>query len=202
MVSSKKKRFQRELGDRPYLKLFVISVEGSRTEPLYFNIFKKNENFLIRLRCLDGTSGSDPSKVLRRIKEYLKNNRLKSSDEAWVVVDKDQWSKEQLDLLHKWSLSRPNYGFSLTNPMFEFWILLHFEDGNGIGSPQILLERLRRHIPNYQKEINPDQFSPEMINLAIERAKKKDNPPCKGWPCTPFTTTVYRLVEKMTQSRH
>ena len=67
---------------------------------------------------------------------------LKKSDEAWLVVDKDQWTDEQLSQLHQWSLKAKNYGFALSNPKFEFWLLLHFEDGSGVSSSQICSQKL------------------------------------------------------------
>lgn len=59
--------------------------------------------------------------------DHLESEGLKSSDEAWLVVDKDQWTEEQLRQLHQWSLQQANYGFALSNPKFEYWLLLHFE---------------------------------------------------------------------------
>ena len=44
-MSRKIRTFQRPLGERKYKKLFVISVEGSKTEPLYFAILNKQTNF-------------------------------------------------------------------------------------------------------------------------------------------------------------
>ena len=38
--------------------------------------------------------------------DHLEGEALKSSDEAWLVVDKDQWTEEQLTQLHQWSLQR------------------------------------------------------------------------------------------------
>ena len=64
--------------------------------------------------------------------DHLESEGLKPSDEAWLVVDKDQWTDEQLTQLHQWSLQQENYGFALSNPKFEYWLLLHFEDGTGI----------------------------------------------------------------------
>jgi hypothetical protein len=75
--------------------------------------------------------------------EYLRQESLKKSDEAWLVVDKDQWSNEQLEQLLRWAQGSDNYGFALSNPKFEYWLLLHFEDGEGISSSRACLERLK-----------------------------------------------------------
>ena len=106
-MPSKRRRFQRPLGERRYRKLFVISVEGDKTEPQYFTIFN-NQNSVIRVNCLKGKHSS-PRHVLDRMKQYLRSQSLRSSDEAWLVVDKDQWINDQLALLHTWSQQAFNY---------------------------------------------------------------------------------------------
>ncbi len=44
---------------------------------------------------------------------------------------KDEWTDDQLSQLNEWAQGADNYGFALSNPKFEFWLLLHFEDGSG-----------------------------------------------------------------------
>ncbi|HEV2523771.1 MAG TPA: RloB family protein, partial [Gammaproteobacteria bacterium] len=122
---------------------------------------------------------------------------LKETDEAWLVVDMDQWSIEQIGQLFAWSQLKENYGLALSNPMFEFWLLLHFEDGNKVTSANECSERLKRHLPEYKKGIDIRKFTVEAIHNAIRRAKQRDNPPCTDWPKTMGVTTVYRLVEKL-----
>lgn len=60
------------------------------------------------------------------MKDHLRQEDLLPSDKAWLVVDKDQWTDEQLNQLHSWSLDKDNYGFALSNPKFEYWLLLPF----------------------------------------------------------------------------
>jgi hypothetical protein len=62
--------------------------------------------------------------------KYLKEQRLLKTDEAWLAVDKDIWIDSQLQELHQWPQEAQNHGFALSNPSFEYWLLLHFEDGN------------------------------------------------------------------------
>jgi hypothetical protein len=196
MMPPKRRRFERPLGERRYRKLFVIAVEGAKTEPQYFSIFN-NQQSVVKVNCLKGTHHSSPPEVLRRIEEYLRRESLKKSDEAWLVVDKDQWTDEQLAQLLNWSLKHENYGFALSNPKFEYWLLLHFEDGNGIATSRNCSERLMRLLPGYDKEIDPRKITSEMITDAIRRAKQRDNPPCVDWPRNIGGTTVYRLVENI-----
>ena len=119
------------------------------------------------------------------------------SDEAWLVVGKDNWKDEQLERLHAWAQSHKNYGFALSNPKFEYWLLLHFEDGIGISSSIECSERLKRYLPGYDKGIDVRKISRSQIDMAVERARQRDNPPCCDWPRNPGVTTVYRLVESI-----
>lgn len=42
----KRRKFSRPLGERRYRKLFVLAVEGSKTEPQYFAIFNDQNSVI------------------------------------------------------------------------------------------------------------------------------------------------------------
>ena len=195
-MPQKRRKFQRSLGELPYKKLFVLAVEGVKTEPQYFGIFN-NQQSVIRVSCLKSSHGSSPLQVLKRMEDHLRQVDLRSTDEAWLVVDKDQWTDEQLVQLHEWAQTGDNLGFALSNPKFEYWLLLHFEDGNDIASSRDCTDRLKRHITDYDKGIDARKFTIERIKQAISRAKLRDNPTCVDWPHSLGGTTIYRLVEKL-----
>jgi len=198
-VADRRRKLKRPMGERRYKKLFFIAAEGVKTEPIYFGIFT-DETSIVHVSYLKGKHDSSPPQVLKRMTDHLKNKELKSYDEAWLVVDKDQWTDEQLTQLYQWSLQQENYGFALSNPKFEYWLLLHFEDGVGIKSSHDCTDRLKRWIQDYDKGINMRKISQEQINDAISRAKKRDHPPCKDWPRTLGQTTIYRLIENILKS--
>ena len=199
-MSSNSRKFRRPLGERRYRKLFLIATEGFKTEPQYFAILNDHHS-VIHVDCLRSKHRSSPPQVLKRMKDRLKQRNLQNSDEAWLVVDKDQWNNKQLAQLHTWSQSAGNYGFALSNPKFEYWLLLHFEDGTNIGSPSECSARLKRHLPDYDKGLDIRKITPDMIEEAIRRAKIRDNPPCVNWPRTFGSTTVYKLVENILSER-
>ncbi|CAK8720517.1 RloB-like protein [Candidatus Electrothrix laxa] len=116
-----------------------------------------------------------------------------------MVVDKDQWTDAQLKELLTWSQSKENYGFALSNPKFEYWLLLHFEDGKGVDTSRKCSERLKRYLKNYDKRIDLRKFTQNSISTAVHQAKLRDTPSCTGWPKT-TGTTVYKLVEKFISS--
>ncbi len=194
-----RRKFQRPLGERRYRKLFVIAVEGAKTEPQYFAVLNDRRS-VVRVNCLKGKHGGSPPQVLKRMEIHLAREALRASDEAWLVVDKDLWSDEQLAQLHAWSLGHGNYGFALSNPKFEYWLLLHFEDGTGIESSRECSERLKRYLTDYDKGIDSRKITRDMIDQAIRRAKARDNPPCADWPRNLGGTTVYKLVENIIEA--
>ncbi|MBI4776012.1 MAG: RloB domain-containing protein [Deltaproteobacteria bacterium] len=200
MSQEKRRTFRRRVGQRRYKKLFVIAAEGVKTEPQYFK-WLNDQYTTMQIRPLKVGHDSAPPQVLKRMVDYLKREDLKNSDEAWLVVDKDQWTEEQLAQLHEWSLRKSNYGFALSNPKFEYWLLLHFEDGKGVAGSRECSDRLMRHLPNYDKGIDVRQITRERVADAIQRAKVRDNPPCTDWPRTTGSTTVYRLVENILKAQ-
>ena len=195
-MAPRRRRFDRPIGERRYKKLFIIAAEGAKTEPQYFGAFN-GEEAVIHVKCLKGKHRSSPPQVLKRMEERLHEEALSKSDEAWLVVDKDQWSDEQLAQLHAWSRKKVNYGFALSNPKFEYWLLLHFEDGKGVASPQDCSNRLRDFLPDYDKGVDARKITRESVDAAIRRAKARDNPRCADWPRAIGSTTVYRLIENI-----
>ncbi|MDR3750379.1 MAG: RloB family protein [Terracidiphilus sp.] len=190
-------RFRRLQGLRRYKRMFVIVAEGTVTEQEYFPLL--DEDLIVHIKCLKHRNNLSPKEALQRVREYVKKEGLKKTDQAWGVVDKDSWPEEHLVELHGWAQSRSNYGFALSNPKFEYWLLLHFEDANGVTTSDDCNLRLKKHLPDYNKHVESQHFSIEKIQTAVARARKRDNPPCVDWPRT-SGTTVYRLVTKILES--
>ncbi len=190
-------RFRRKLGERRYKRMFIIVAEGTVTEQEYFSLL--NEESIVRVKCLSNSRNLSPLAAMKRVCDYVKREGLRRSDQAWVVVDKDLWLEEHLSQLHAWSQTQVNYGFALSNPKFEFWLLLHFEDGKGVASGDDCDRRIVKHLPRYDKHIHPNEFTPERIRSATERARTRDTPRCSDWPRN-AGTTVYKLVEKILQA--
>lgn len=186
-MAKKENRFPRPYGVIPYRKRFIIAAEGKKTEPAYFSLFQNDRITLDFAK----SKHSSPKYVIKSLKE----KKPKKNDEVWIVFDLDQWTQEQLQELLQES-QRNKYSLAVSNPKFEYWLLLHFEDGNEINSPKECDERLKRYIPNFDKShIEIDKLKAG-IESAIQRARTKDSPPCQDWPHT-NGSTAYRLVEKL-----
>lgn len=189
-------RCSRCVGNRSYKPVFVIATEGCLTEPSYFNKFKKGSDVVIEI--VKSGHDSSPERVLKSLKKYLKNRPLDKGEEAWLIIDRDTWPSEQIeDVYRALSQMRPKgqYHLALSNPKFEFWILLHFEDGNGVRTNTDCDQRLKKHLHDYKKDLSCWHPSISDVRHAIERAKRMDEKEC-DWPRN-RGTTVYRLVEKL-----
>ncbi len=115
-----------------------------------------------------------------------------SFDEVCLIVDRDKnsFSTIQYDNLIE-KCSKNNYKLFVSNPCFEFWLLLHFDDVFKINKQQLLEnekhfvkdkynnilkvnfteKELRKIVPEFEK--NNLDFYPFLtrIDLAIENAK-------------------------------
>lgn len=168
--------------------MYIIT-EGENTEPSYF------ENIVTQLR--------DKLKVKVKIEiafhssifYMLKKARaveLESGDEVWIVLDRDEnfHHAEDMKLLADWEKESKQHHVALTNPRFEFWLLLHFEESPSKQhalSDSYLEEK--GYIPNFfqnGKRINSDTpLSLDLLQNAIRRAKKgacptPQKPDCVG----------------------
>ncbi|MHB8107041.1 MAG: RloB family protein [Candidatus Cryosericum sp.] len=180
MTSDREGVLTRSSGQKSYRKVVVIATEGQVTEREYFRCIQE----LFSVGCTIDFAGpgssccSNPREVLAKMRNYLTNSGgLKSGDEAWLVVDKDEWGKDQLEPLSRWVADRPEKGYkrglALSNPDFEYWLLLHFED-TGVRNRDDCLEKLKKHLPKYDKHIESRKYSEERVKAAIERARGRD----------------------------
>ena len=189
-------KYKRRTGTKRYRDLFVIATEGKVTERIYFEHLNKLSDISIMVKHLKSDSASAPAKVLKRMRNHLKAEHLKKGDEAWLVVDKDDWRDDQLNALSRWAESDKRYGLAVSNPKFEYWLLLHFDEGNGVSTSRQCSERLRKELPNYDKSFDKNCITKTNIKEAVGRAERRDTPPIEDWP-RQTGTTVYRLVKKI-----
>jgi hypothetical protein len=171
---------------------FIIFCQGEKTEPLYFEGFKKKATCKVNIQ--EGNKES-PSQLVKKAKDQ---KHPYDARQIWVVFDKDDFQDfdKAIDLAEKEGIKT-----AYSNEAFEIWFLLHFNYINtSIGRKQyanILTNRLdtkyNKCDPTLFKKLEPH------INTAIKYAKKlydtysPDTPHSKRNPCT----TVYRLVQEL-----
>jgi len=190
-----RRTFRRRPPFLPYRKLFLIATEGAKTEPIYFGIFNSPQA-TIHVKLLPARKhDSSPPQVLKRAQVFVKEKGFGKKDEVWLVMDRDQWTDEQLEGVFL-GCRAPAFNLAVSNPQFEYWLLLHFEDGTGVSGSRDCSQRLMRHLPNFKKDNLETQKVEPGIPDAIQRAEAKDTPPCEDWPRA-NGSTVYRLVKRL-----
>ncbi len=183
---------------RKQRQVVLIITEGAKTEPLYFSGFRAAARGRYTIKIMT-SNVKDALGLTAYAKDQKKRLGLstKMRDSAWVVFDTDSNSQERLDSAQKLAKAS-TLNLAMSNPCFELWYLLHFEDRTSPLSKEELYLRLRDHIPGYKK--NQDYFdllSPHR-DRAIQRAAALDAPYDKplSRSANPLTG-VWRLVREL-----
>jgi hypothetical protein len=93
-------QFTRSSGKRFYKRLFLVGVEGTRTECDYFSMFNSAYVHVVPVTSREGNS---PKKVLSTLKAAIPRYQLRDGDYLWVVVDRDEWPEEEIELCRMWA---------------------------------------------------------------------------------------------------
>ena len=172
-------------------KTFYIATEGTKTEPIYFEYIDRFRED-IQLKIIG--AGKSPKGVQTKIENHLTKKGLSRGDEAWIVVDRDKWEVNEINQVQRWANS--NYcSFTLSNPCFELWLILHFEDKTGFVDAKQCKKYFETKFCDKNKNPNFEGLTVSGIKVAIARAKQRYGPKKAVWPKSSGCTTVYRLVE-------
>lgn len=189
-------RHKRSYGNIPYRQLFLIFPEGKMTESLYFAMFSSRK-FTVKVFATNRKS--NPIHILRKATDYVRKHGREAEDQIWLVIDRDIWPEEQLMTVFT-SCREQEFNVVVSNPCFEYWLLLHFDDGDGIANGSGCLRKLKTYLPHFRKgHVETDKLRPR-VQDAIARARQKDRPPTPDWPRS-TGTTVYRLIDKLESLR-
>ncbi len=179
-------------------RIFVIAVEGEKTEEQYFSLF---ENSRVHVEVLSAGSGSlsAPKHVLERLVRFEEQYDLGPEDERWFVADVDRQRGQFLDEVTQ--IARDSgYHLAISNPCFELWLLLHFREADPADTEcRSVVESLRQHTGGHNKaRINLKYYTPVTIREAIDRARTLDGGQENRWPSSPGTH-VFKVAEKLLQ---
>jgi len=109
--------------------LVVIASEDRYAVKQYFDLFKSTQ---IQFRVLETDDGrSSPQQVMSRLDEYIEEHQFGDGDQFWFVADTDHWieSNHIQNLVEVARLCRQKgIQVALSNPCFDLWLLLHFDD--------------------------------------------------------------------------
>ncbi|MEA3496638.1 MAG: RloB family protein [Bacteroidota bacterium] len=182
-----------ESGSQNTKEVYLISIasEGKTEEQYFDGIHDLDSSEIIKVERLVKSDKTDtkshPNHVIDLLderKEYWEEHGIEAN-ELWMVVDRDRQnvSKEQLNsIIDKCKLE--GYNLALSNPTFEFWLLLHITDLQKYSVDDLLcnekVNKTRRFIDKElslilkgysKKNLKFERFE-DGINDAIIRAKK------------------------------
>lgn len=182
--------------------MILIATEGARTEPIYFSELKARHRDVVTVIVSKGREGqSNPQRVLDRLLEAIeKQATWTKRDQAWLAIDTDAWSTDERQSLINRIANDSRLHLAISNPCFELWLVLHFQDTWPGATCKDLEQRLRKRdaLGAYSKNNYDVSTLIHLIDSAIERAERCDKTPEGHWP-EPGQTQVYKLVSQITQ---
>ncbi len=175
-------------------EVILIVCEGEKTEKNYLNQLKdffRLSNVSINIIS---SKKPDPSQIVEFTKEKNKDD---SYDKVYCVFDKDTHSNFNEA---KQKCEKYNFEAIISNPCFEFWILLHFEyttKSFGTNSPcsKLIDNDLKKYIKDYTKNYNFANIIKQNLDIAIANAQKV-NKEAENNNCTSSYTFMDKLALK------
>lgn len=162
--------------------------EGENTEPTYIhNIIEdriknvKNIQIKKNIRtCIHinkGKTGNDPKTL---VEDAIREADIEADNyNCFCVFDNDNRlenkGKEQKNLINALDLAnRCHVKVIFSNPSFEYWALLHFEDTNACMDQNDAIKKLKTYMSSYssKRKILDYSLLKSVENKASERAKR------------------------------
>lgn len=190
-------RFSRPSGFLPTKPVYVVAMEGARTEPIYFFALRPGREAAIRLILVSNPGHkSHPSAVLTRLHEWARRNGLRKADQGWLIIDRDDVPEAQLDQVCA-DARACGYHVAVSNPCFELWLWLHRRPNRSFLDRDQCQRHLAEELVGYEKG-NYDAAALIAAGAAdaVQRALALDLDPDAPWP-KQQGTRVYRLVRSL-----
>ena len=197
----KKRPLQRDTGAVRDASLVVIASEDKYAVKQYFDRFRPER---IQFKVLPTEdSRSSPTNVKERLDKFKAEYATEPDDQFWLCIDTDHWSepnhiKNLMQVVQH--CRQKEYRLAISNPCFELWLLLHFQDcspDSAVNCEQVE-SQLRQISGGYNKKHGHRLLlDVDNVRQAVARAKLMDNP-ADLIPQKP-TTRVYLLIEELLQ---
>ena len=199
--------FQRRAATRDIGRKIIIACEGEKTEHGYFEAIRQSLRLsTVKVRVVK-PPGSDPLSVVRAAiegRDMIKmDHRWVKGDMAWAVFDGDEHIANNPTNWYEALQIADSQGIFLavSNPCFEFWYLLHFQDQWADITRQKARDLLKKHLHNYEKadQLYPMPLEPLTL-LAKQRAAEltvratTNELPLHTNPCTGVWILVDSLI--------
>ncbi len=191
---------KRKIRTRKLRRRYLIVCEGTKTEPNYFEAFKKElPRGLVEID-IHGIGANTLTIVQEAKRTFLKSKRSSIPyDEVWVVFDRDSFPADNFDNAI-YSAQANGFGCAWSNEAFEIWYLLHFEYRNTSMIRSEYKSCLTRYIGEQYKKNDPGMYEKlkGFQSTAIQHAENlmrqhESIPPSLSNP----GTQVYLLVNEL-----
>jgi len=196
-------------------KRIYLLCEGTKTEPQYFEWLKRE--YRIPLEIIEKYNKRNDAKSLLKIagKFCSENNSKNQRIELWIIIDLDDRKNKDkcFDKIKRWKPKKNNIEGQtvLSAPQFEFWLLLHFENGKNINGKEDCLSHLTDQYKvllkndkfRYDKSIPDKCYTKDRVNDAIKHAKeRKEYLKNNSEDCEKESsfTDVYLVIESILRS--
>ena len=175
-----------------------IFVEGKKTEPEYFVLFKQKFSIQdFRIFKEDGKSGNA---LLEKAKSRIKLDNLDPSATKYIVFDKDALTDKLLSDVFK-NAKREGYKIGFSNLNFEVWLLAHFEKltkrPTDLNDKTMLETKLTRNLNQSYKKGDRKQLEKIVpyYKQAVENAKDV-NEADFDYQCTTIGVMIEDILDK------
>lgn len=182
----------------------LVLCEGQETEPGYLKAIRSQFRHHLVEIVVEGY-GEDPKALVQKAvaakREAEREARRRDDaflryDQVWCVFDVDDHAR----LADAFQQARAHgIELAVSNPCFELWALLHFQDQTAFVGRAKVRSFLKKHLPDYRKALPFDQMRIG-YEEAVRRAEHLDRR-CeeRGAPGDNPSTGVYRLTELIRQ---
>lgn len=171
--------------------LIVIASEDTYAVEKYFRRFKTRRVQFDSIPTKD--CRSSPPAVFERLKAAKAKYEQIEGDSYWLCVDRDSWKEHAFEeVVHQ--ASRQNYGVAISDPCFEIWILLHFEDlPSTFSNCGEVVKHLQSRIGGYTKQCcQIMDLKEQQVHDAMTRARALDAATGPG-----NKTEVYKILDEL-----
>jgi len=172
--------------------LIIVASEDTYAVKQYFARFQTRRVQFLVIPTEDCRSA--PQHVKRRLDDFKKEYVTEDGDIFWICIDRDRWNADSLRQVLSECKSK-GHGVALSNPCFDLWMLLHFEDLGSCPADNCdrVITRLKEILGGYGKQCcRTTQLTKEMVEQAMSRARAMDNN--DFLPTVPLTR-VYKILE-------
>lgn len=149
-------------------------------------------------------AGSNPKSVFEAAKAHEAEDG--QFDEVWLVFDTEGPQNpvriKDARAVVESARQKERFHTAVSNPCFEYWLILHFERfTRNLADDQAACRQLRRHLSNYDKgcdcyakiRVHLDMARRNAKELFNERCDQNNGHPCDCHPCT----QLFLLMESL-----